>query len=92
MLAVTIAWVAAGALVIGMVWAATTASPNPSTPAGGETLPYALLWSGASLATLAGSVGSLFAVGRRRLTLLVLAGTLAFALLAFTVSGDALLG
>jgi hypothetical protein len=90
-LAVAIAWVAAGALVIGLAWAATTASPDPPTRAAEGTLPYAVAWSGASLLVLGGSVGSLFAAGRLRATLLSLATTLTLALVAFVVSGQALL-
>jgi hypothetical protein len=89
--AVTISWVAAGALVIGFVWVASTMSPNPPTRTPADTLPYALGWSGASLAMLATSVGSLFARGGRRLALLIVTAALALILLAFTVTGHALL-
>lgn len=87
--AVAVSWLAAGALVIGLVWAASAVSPNPPTETPADTLPYAVGWSLASLAVLATSVGSLFASGRRRSALITLAGTLALALLASAVVANA---
>jgi hypothetical protein len=85
-LAIAISWAAAGALVIGLAWAATTMAPNAPAGTPPESLPYALGWSGASLAALAGSVGSLFCVdGRRRLGLLGTAAAAALALLGYAV-------
>lgn len=55
-------------------------------------MPYALAWSGASVAMLAASLGSLFARGRGRPVLLGVAAALAVGLLAFGVAGDALIG
>lgn len=89
--AVAVSWLAAGALVIGLVWAASTVSLNPPTETPADTLPYAIGWSLASLAILASSVGSLFAPPARRSALIALAGTLALALLASAVAANALL-
>jgi hypothetical protein len=89
--AVTTSWVAAGAFVIGVVWAASTVSPRPPTATPAETLPYAFAWSAASLTMLASSVGSTFAtVRRRRLVLLGIAGAAGLILLAFVLVGYAL--
>jgi hypothetical protein len=89
--AVTTSWVAAGAFVIGVVWAASTVSPKPPTATPAETLPYALAWSAASVTMLAASVGSTFAtVRRRRLILLGIAGATGLILLAFVLVGYAL--
>ncbi|HZA89204.1 MAG TPA: hypothetical protein VE401_03145 [Solirubrobacterales bacterium] len=89
--AVTTSWVAAGAFVIGVVWAASTVSPRPPTATPAETLPYALAWSAASLTMLASSVGSTFAtVRRRRLVLLGIAGATGLILLALVLVGYAL--
>ena len=89
--AIATSWVAAGAFVIGVVWAASTVSPKPPTATPAETLPYALAWSAASLTMLASSVGSTFAtVRRRRLVLLGIAGGTGLILLAFALVGYAL--
>ena len=89
--AIATSWVAAGALVVGIVWAASTVSPKPPTATPAETLPYALAWSAASLTMLASSVGSTFAtVRRRRLVLLGIAGGTGLILLAFALVGYAL--
>lgn len=83
--AVAVSWLAAGALVIGLVWAVSTASPNPPAETPADTLPYAAGWSAASLAILVSSVGSLFAEGGRRSALIAFAGTLALGLAAAVV-------
>jgi hypothetical protein len=85
-LAIAIAWAAAGSLVIGLAWSATTMAPHPAAGTPPESLPYALGWSGASLAALAGSVGSLFCVdARRRRGLVSTAAAAALGLVAFAV-------
>lgn len=89
--AVAVSWLGAGALVIGLVWTASALSPNPSAGTPPETLPYALGWSAASLATVLASVASLFAAGGRRNTLTALAGVLALALTTAAVSANLLL-
>ncbi|MGH2989780.1 MAG: hypothetical protein ACRDMA_07930 [Solirubrobacterales bacterium] len=83
--AVAVSWLGAGALVIGLVWIASTLSPNPSAGTPPETLPYALGWSAASLATVLASVASLFATEDRRSTLTAVAASLAAALVAAAV-------
>jgi hypothetical protein len=89
--AVATSWVAAGALVIGIVWAASTVSPKPPTATPTETLPYALAWIAASVTMLGSSVGSTFAtVRRRRLLLLRVAGVSGLTLLVFVLAGYAL--
>ena len=75
-LAVTISWLAAVSLVIGLVWAALAASPTPPAETPYETLPYAVAWSAGSLAAIAASVGSLIVGGGRRETLRALAAVL----------------
>jgi ascorbate-specific PTS system EIIC-type component UlaA len=89
--AIVVSWIAAAAVVIGVVWAASVASPNPPTRTSADSMPYALAWSGASVAMLAASLGSLFAGPRRRPLLLGLAVILALVLLAFGLAGDALI-
>jgi hypothetical protein len=90
-IAVVVSCLAAGALVIGFVWVAATSAPKPPTGTPVGTLPYAIAWSAASLASLAGSLGSLFVAGGRRLALVILSTTLAAALLAVAVASNALL-
>ena len=75
-----ISWLAAGALVIGAAWVASTLERRAQIPAG--TLPYALGWSGAALGALVTSVGSLFADSRRRRPLLGAAAVLTLAMVA----------
>jgi hypothetical protein len=91
-LAVTISWLAAVSLVIGLVWAASAASSTPPAETPYETLPYAVAWSAGSLAAIATSVGSLFAGGGRRETLLALAAVLTLALAAVAVGANVLVG
>lgn len=89
--AITASWVAAGAFVIGVVWAASTLSPKPPTATPAETLPYALVWSAVSLTMLAASVGSTFTTARRRrLVLLGIAGATGLFLLTLVLVGYAL--
>lgn len=88
--AVVVSWLAAGALVIGLVWAVSTASPNPPTETPADTFPYAVGWSVASLAILVSSLGSLFADGGRRSALLALAATMALGLSAAAVTANLL--
>jgi hypothetical protein len=91
--AIAASWVAAGALVVGIVWAASTLSPKPPTATPAETLPFALAWIAASLTMLGSSVGSTFATARaRRRALLRVAGVSGLTLLAFVLAGSALGG
>jgi len=78
--AIAISWLAAGALVIGLAWIASTLEGAAQIPA--DTLPYAIAWSGAASAVLVTSVGSLFADSRRRSPLLGAAAVLTLAMLA----------
>lgn len=78
-LAIAISWLAAGALVIGLAWIASTLERRAQIPAG--TLPYALAWSGAAAAALVTSVASLFA-SSRRVALLGTAAVLAATMVA----------
>jgi hypothetical protein len=91
-IAVVVSCLAAGALVIGFVWVAATAAPKPPTGTPVGTLQYAIAWSAASFASLAGSLGSLFVAERRRLALVILSATLAVGLLLVAVASNALLG
>jgi|SRR5918995_2011220 hypothetical protein len=91
-LAVVVSWLAAGALVIGLVWVASAMSPKESGEGLEGTLPYALGWSVASLAMLVSSVASLFVAGRRRLVLLGTALALCLTLAAVTLVANALAG
>jgi hypothetical protein len=91
-LAVTISWLAAGSLVIGLAWAASAASPTPPAETPYATLPYAVAWSAGSLAAAAASVGSLFASGGRRGALLGLAAVLTLGLAAVAVGANVLAG
>jgi hypothetical protein len=89
-LAIAIALAAAGALVIGLAWSAAAMAPIPGAGTPPESLPYALGWSGASLAALAGSLASLFCGdGRRRRGLVSTAAAAALGLLAFAVVASA---
>lgn len=78
---------AAGALVVGIAWIASTLEPRGQLAA--ESVPYALAWSGASLATLVTSVGSLF-LPARRATLLATAGVIAVAMVVGAVTANTL--
>jgi hypothetical protein len=81
--AIAISWVAAGELVLGLVWSAATMAPNVAAGTPPESLPYALGWSGISLAALASSVASMFCdPGRRRQGLVGIAVAAALGLLA----------
>jgi hypothetical protein len=91
-LAVTISWLAAISLVIGLVWAALAASSTPPAETPHDTLPYALAWSAGSLAAGAASVGSLFARAGPRVTLLKLAAVLTLALAGVAVGANVLAG
>ncbi|HEX2371229.1 MAG TPA: hypothetical protein VHI33_01305 [Solirubrobacterales bacterium] len=91
-LAVTISWLAAVSLVIGLVWAASAASSTPPAETPRDTLPYALAWSAGSLAAIAASVGSLFAGAGPRVTLVALAAVLTLALAAVAVGANVLAG
>jgi hypothetical protein len=91
-LAVTISWLAAISLVIGLAWAASAASSTPPAETPYETLPYAVAWSAGSLAAIAASVGSLFAGGARSVTLLALAAVLGMALAAVAVGANVVAG
>jgi hypothetical protein len=91
-LAVTISWLAAVSLVIGLAWAASAASSSPPAETSRETLPYALAWSAGSLAAVAASVGSLFAGAEPRVTLLALAAVLMLVLAAVAVGANVLTG
>jgi hypothetical protein len=91
-LAVTISWLAAISLVIGLVWAALAASPAPPAETPRDTLPYALAWSAGSLAAVAASVGSLFAGAGTPVKLLGLAAVLTLALAAVAVGANVLAG
>jgi hypothetical protein len=82
-----ISWLAAGALVVGIAWVASTLEPRAQIPA--ATLPYALAWSGAALATLVTSVGSLF-VPSRRIVLLGTSAAVVVAMLAAAVAAATL--
>jgi hypothetical protein len=88
--AVAVSWLAAVALVIGLVWAASTLAPNPSPQTPPETLPYAIGWSAVSLATIAAAVASLFVADGRRRALTALAATLALALAAVVAGANLL--
>jgi hypothetical protein len=91
-LAVTISWLAAVSLVIGLAWAALAASSTPPAETPRDTLPYAIAWSAGSLAAIAASVGSLFAAAGPRVTLVALAAVLALALAAVAVGANVLAG
>jgi hypothetical protein len=91
-LAVTISWLAAVSLVIGLAWAALAASSTPPAETPRDTLPYAIAWSAGSLAAIAASVGSLFAAAGPRVTLVALAALLALALAAVAVGANVLAG
>jgi hypothetical protein len=91
-LVVTISWLAAVSLVIGLAWAASAASSTPPAETPRDTLPYALAWSAGSLAAIAASVGSLFAGAGTRVTLLALAAVLTLALAAVAVAANVLAG
>jgi hypothetical protein len=91
-LAVTISWLAAISLVIGLAWAALAASSTPPAGTPHDTLPYALAWSAGSLAAVAASVGSLFARAGPRVTLLKLAAVLTLALAGVAVGANVLAG
>jgi hypothetical protein len=91
-LAVTISWLAAVSLVIGLAWAALAASSTPPAETPRDTLPYALAWSAGSLAAVAASVGSLFAGTGQRVTLLKLAAVLTLALAGVAVGANVLAG
>ena len=91
-LAVTISWLAAVSLVIGLAWAALAASSTPPAETPRDTLPYAIAWSAGSLAAIAASVGSLFAAAGPRVTLVLLAAVLALALAAVAVGANVLAG
>jgi hypothetical protein len=90
--ALVTSWVAAGALVVGVVWAAvSTLSPEPPAATAPETLPYALAWIAASLAMLSSSVASTFTAARvRRIALLRLTAASGLTLLVLVVAGYAL--
>ena len=91
-LAVTISWLAAVSLVIGLAWAALAASSTPPAETPRDTLPYALAWSAGSLAAVAASVGSLFAGTGQRVTLLGLAAVLTLALAGVAAGANVLAG
>jgi hypothetical protein len=91
-LAVTISWLAAISLVIGLTWAALAASSTPPAETPHDTLPYALVWSAGSLAAVAASVGSLFARAGPRVTLLKLAAVITLALAGVAVGANVLAG
>jgi hypothetical protein len=88
-LAIGISWLAACGLVIGIAWVASAASANPPPGTPPSTLPLALAWSGASLAGVLSSVGSLFARGRQRSLLLATSAALTAVLVAATLAGRA---
>jgi hypothetical protein len=90
--AVVTSWVAAGALVVGVVWTSVaTLSPNPPAATPPETLPYALAWIAASAAMLTSSVASTFTTARvRRIALLRLTAASGLTLLVLVVAGYAL--
>jgi hypothetical protein len=88
-LAIGISWLAACGLVIGIAWVASAASANPPPGTPPSTLPLALAWSGASLAGVLSSVGSLFASGRQRSLLLGTSAALTAVLVAATLGGRA---
>lgn len=88
-LAIGISWLAACGLVIGLAWVASAASANPPPGTPPSTLPLALAWSGASLAGVLSSVGSLFASGRQRSLLLGTSAALTAVLVAATLAGRA---
>lgn len=79
-LAIVISWLAAGALVVGIAWVASTLEPKGQLPA--DTLPYAVTWCGLAVAALVTSIGSLFAHSRRRAPLLGAAVALTLAMVA----------
>jgi hypothetical protein len=89
-IAVAVSWLGAGALVLGLVWTASTLAPDPPPETPRESLPYAIGWSIASLAIVLTTVAGLFADGGRRRTMTALAGTLAVALAALVVVANAL--
>jgi hypothetical protein len=86
-LAIAISWLAAGALVVGLTWFASTLERSGQIPP--ETWPYSLAWSGAAVAALATSVASLF-LPARRVALLATAALVAAGMVAATVAANAL--
>ena len=75
--------------MIGIAWVASAGSANPPPETPASTLPLALAWSGASLAGVLSSVGSLFATGRQRSLLLGTSAALTVLLVAAIVAGGA---
>ena len=86
-LAIVLSWLAAGALVVGLAWFASTLERSGQIPP--ETWPYSLAWSGAALTALATSVASIFLLARR-VALLATAALVAIGMLAATVAANAL--